>query len=372
MAPPPHTQEFEDAIAVTPLSSHTYSANLSPQWCIGSVPHGGYTTAILHRLATTHFKHTHPTRHHSDPMPISMQLSFLRRTAAGPALLTVQDAKLGARTSTIHVELSQEEDLPSSTTSPPSEGKKKSVKVVGYITVSDPASEVGVSAPSDWRVYPPPPSSRPPEFVTGDDNRLVPASPWVRISQQYSNFRLATNHTEVFGPADPHAGQRRRGITDQWARFRPLGEKGGQGRWTDEAVAYLIDLYPMALEALETSSSSSPSSKTAGGEVEKEESNPGPFWFPTVTLNIDFKKRLPPTGVEWLYSRVTTKSVRNGRTDFDVVVLDEKGEVVALATQVGLVVSAMRNLSGRALPGKNKKIGGGSGGGRRSGREAKI
>lgn len=315
------------------------------------VPHGGYTTAVLHRLATTHFKHTHPTRHHSDPMPISIQLTFLRRTAAGPALLTVQDAKLGARTSTIHVTLSQEE---TSSTGDGEKKKKHSVKVAGYITVSDPVSEVGLSTDSDWTVYPPPPSLRPPEFITtsntGDGNgkgdvRLAPDSPWVRVSQRFSKFRRAWNHTEVFGPADTELRQRRWGIIDQWARFRPLGPKGGEGRWTDEAVAYLIDLSPLTLQGLEDAG-------TAAGYAADDG---GPFWFPTVTLYVDFKKRLPPTtGVEWLYSRVTMKSIRNGRTDIDVVVLDERGEVVALATQVGLVVSASRNLKGRELPYKTE------------------
>ena len=73
------------------------------------------------------------------------------------------------------------------------------------------------------------------------------------------------------------------------------------------------------------------------------------FWYPTVTLNIDMKKHLPKEGVEWLYSRIVTKVVRGGRTDLDVTVLDENGEVIALSTQVGLVVSASRNVGSRKL-----------------------
>lgn len=30
------TSAFEEAIAVTPLGSHTYSANLQEEWCIGT------------------------------------------------------------------------------------------------------------------------------------------------------------------------------------------------------------------------------------------------------------------------------------------------------------------------------------------------
>jgi hypothetical protein len=41
------------------------------------------------------------------------------------------------------------------------------------------------------------------------------------------------------------------------------------------------------------------------------------------------------------------KAVRNGRTDIEVIMKDEEGDIVALASQVGLVVSAARNTSGR-------------------------
>lgn len=33
---PPHTQTFEDAVRVTPVSSHEYTANLQSDWAIGA------------------------------------------------------------------------------------------------------------------------------------------------------------------------------------------------------------------------------------------------------------------------------------------------------------------------------------------------
>lgn len=122
-------------------------------------------------------------------------------------------------------------------------------------------------------------------------------------------------------------------MIDQWARFRPGGD--ASARWSNEAVAFLTDMFPMALDGFDTISDS--------------ETGLAKYWYPTVTLNIDLKKRLPTPGPEWLYSRVQTKVVRDGRMDIDVVVLDEEGDVVALATQVGLVVSASRNVGTRSL-----------------------
>ncbi|KAG5301421.1 hypothetical protein I7I48_01420 [Histoplasma ohiense] len=318
MTAPVHTQEFEDAIKITSLSSHTYSADLASQWSVGSAPNGGYITAIFYRLATTHFQNTHRTQHSSQPMPISMQLTFIRRSSIGSALLTVRDVKLGLRTSTIHVTLSQ---LDSSTLP-----VKQIDRVTGYITISDPISEVGVSTPCSWKLYPPPPDSKPPQLSNG---RPVQNSPWKKTIMKEPDFRRASNNSEFWEPVDPCL-DKQRGISDQWGRLRPQGPKGGLGRWTNEALAYLVDIFPVALEMIESA-------------TVDEMGSPPPFWFPTIALNVDFKKFLPKDGVEWLYSRIITKSVRNGRIDIEVIVMDEGGDIVALATQVGLVLGSNRN-----------------------------
>lgn len=290
------------------------------------MPHGGYSTAVLYRLAMTHFSHTHPTLYSEAATPIAMQLVFLRRTAAGPAVLTVQDTKLGARTSTIHVTLSQA-----------SEKKQGSLedKISGYVTVSPANAEVGISAPTAWKLHPlPPPGSGPGGRVdlaklseTGRDGE------WGPVVTPFPKFRKASQHVQLFGPDSVTARKGPR-IIDQWARFRPGGDT--EARWTNEGVVFLADMFPMALDGFD-----------AAGSAGSERS--GPLWYPTVTLNLDLKKRLPTPGPRWLYSRVQTRVVRDGRTDLDVVLMDEEGEVVALCTQVGLVVSAGRNVGKRTL-----------------------
>ncbi|CEO58643.1 hypothetical protein PMG11_03351 [Penicillium brasilianum] len=329
---------FEDAIRITPQGNNKYSAHLHPEWCIGTVPHGGYTTAVIYNLALTHFAYAHPTQYDTPASPISLQLSFLRRTAAGPATLEVEDVKIGARTSTIHIKLLQ-----------PSEKNpaQLSVNVVGYITVSPPSAEVGISAPTGWKPYPaPPPGSLPDGKIdlptlarTGKDGA------WIKQNPPFLDFRRAGAQIELYGPRKDETRQQPTGATtiDQWARFQPGGDKNG--RWTDAAVVYLLDMFPMALEGFDTLSATAVA-KAKGEEVPETKAK---FWYPTVTLNIDMKKHLPKEGVEWLYSRIVTKVVRGGRTDLDVSVLDENGEVIALSTQVGLVVSASRNVGSRKL-----------------------
>lgn len=293
---------------------------------------------MLYNLALTHFAHAHPHQYDTPASPISLQLTFLRRTAVGPATLAVDDVKLGARTSTIHVQLLQ-----------PSEKKhnRPEVKVAGYITVSPPSAEVGISAATGWKTHPAaPPGSLPDGKVdfaalarTGRDGA------WARLDPPFPEFRRAANQLELYGPGKGEAQQQRTGsmAIDQWARFRPGGD--GSARWTDAAVVFLTDMFPMALDGFDTMSAGAVA-KAKGEKVPEQKAK---FWYPTVTLNVDMKKHLPGEGVEWLYSRVVTKVVRDGRTDLEVTVLDQDGEVVALSTQVGLVVSASRNVGSRKM-----------------------
>ncbi|KAJ5728663.1 uncharacterized protein N7483_003171 [Penicillium malachiteum] len=323
---------FEDAIRVTPQGNNTYRANLRREWCIGTVPHGGYTTALIYKLAVTHFEYAHPKLYPTPATPISIQLSFLRRTAVGPITLEVEDVKLGARTSTIHIKLLQSSE------------KQKDlleVKVAGYMTVSPASAEVGLSAQTRWQPYPKPAAGSLADSGVDLDKlaRTGEDGLWRRMSSRYPNFRLAEGQFEMYGPGSGLEQHQRNGMMaiDQWMRFRPGGDQNG--RWTDAAVVYLLDMFPMALDGLDTAAVEA---AEANGDGSKAKS-----WYPTVTLSLDLKKRLPPGGVEWLYSRIDTKVVSNGRTDLNVTILDKDGEVVAMGSQVGLVVSASRNFGNR-------------------------
>ncbi|KAL4866387.1 hypothetical protein BDV12DRAFT_172909 [Aspergillus spectabilis] len=337
---PAHGPKFESAVNVTPLGNNRYSAFLQDAFCIGTVPHGGYTSAVLYRLALVHFASAHPDLYNSEPAtPISMHLTFLRRTAAGAATLRVHDVKLGKRTSSVHIELLQAKDQNQAGEEVGEEGME--VKVAGYITVSPASAEVGVSSKTDWELFPKPVPGSAGEGTGVDLSRLEKTgsdAPWMKLDAPFSEFRRATTQVELYGVDPAEKGKlRKNGIVDQWARLTPEGEVT---RWSNEGVVFLTDMFPMALDVFDTMASGA-ESENSGGPTAK-------YWFPTVTLSIDLKKRLPGTGEEWLYSRVVTKEVRDGRTDLDVTILDAKGEVVALSTQIGLVVSASRNIGKRA------------------------
>ncbi|KAL4869928.1 hypothetical protein BDV12DRAFT_167092 [Aspergillus spectabilis] len=350
---PGHTSSFEDAIRVAPIDSHTYSAVVRPEWCIGPVPLGGYTASILYRATAVHFKNTHGSRYKSTPEPTTLYISFINRAVVGPALLKVQDVKIGGRISTIHVTLSQLADkhlsdhpaTPDVTFLTQNEDQLE-VKQVAYITASPPKTESGPSATGPWGLYPPPPRG------SQDDGSInFPAlarnsrdGEWRRYS--YPAWATALRQLEVYGPG-PQAlatvEDRKRRVVDQWVRFCPCGKVG---RWTNEAVILLMEVYPVASDrmgALELSRLSSLGRvrDTAVESLPAEQL----FRCPTITMTLDLKTRLPPEGVEWLYTRVTNKMLRGGRGDVDLVAVDQQGELIALCAQTALMVDVNRRFA---------------------------
>ncbi|KAI2472632.1 thioesterase-like superfamily-domain-containing protein [Annulohypoxylon bovei var. microspora] len=295
---------FAEATAVGIVDSHTYAANFNTEWCVGSVPHGGVVTSVFLRVAATHFRTTLAAQ--DQPHTVSLHLEFLRRTQEGPATLVVRDVKLGRQTSTIHVVLSQD-------------GREE---VVGYLTHSNIETEAGLSLKTLWSLNPSPPPS-PADFAVllagGKDLS------WVEHTDKpFPKFRKISHRVRTFLP---RGGQIIPGLVDEWLRL-DSGE-----RFTNESVGLVCDHFPSVIEGLWR--------KTEGDK-------PFPaFWYPTVALNLDVKKVLPPEGVEWLFVRVRTKSINNGRMDLEVVLLDEAGEVVALSHHVVLVVGSERNLAAR-------------------------
>lgn len=317
------------------------------------VPHGGYITSLFQSIASTHFKNTHPQQHGGSADPFTMHLTFLRRTSTGPAVFTVQDSKLGARTSTLHITLSQ------------TEGGKQRDEVVAYITCTNLQAEEGLSSKTDWEIYPsvlpPRGGDRSGSFIENrvdlqDLAREGADGIWSLAEVTFPAFRKASTHVEVyvprlegFTPGSEGGWKHRRGMIEQWVRFAPYGKVG---RWTDPTIGYLVDMFPMMLEGFDQLSP--PSEKQAEGPAKKANAR---FWYPTVLLNVDIKKKLPPGGVEWLYARVQNRRIKNGRLDIDIVVLDQEGDVVAISNQVALVVSASRNSAARGQNGHTKAVG---------------
>ncbi|KAK4130365.1 hypothetical protein BT67DRAFT_445732 [Trichocladium antarcticum] len=87
---------FSAATEVERLDSHTYKVNLVDSFCIGSVPNGGYVASCLLQAASLHLRLS------GQEDVLNAHFQFLNRTEIGPAVITIEDVKLGRQLSTLH------------------------------------------------------------------------------------------------------------------------------------------------------------------------------------------------------------------------------------------------------------------------------
>ena len=140
------------------------------------------------------------------------------------------------------------------------------------------------------------------------------------------------NNLEFYMPRAGHPGP---GTQDLWIRLA-VGE-----RFTDTSLGYVADAAAVCIP-----------------ELFRAESRDGPpppgrfgatvgFWYPTVTMDLDVKKKLPAAGVEWLRLRVASKVIQDGRYDMELVVFDEQGDLVAIGHHVAMLVGLEKNFAKR-------------------------
>ncbi|OAL28137.1 hypothetical protein AYO20_09556 [Fonsecaea nubica] len=337
MAPP----TFADVLPIKQLSSHQYTLTLENEWCIGTVPNGGYTTSAFLMVARTHMSLTHGSR--SEPHPVNMHLEFLRRTSVGPAVFTVKDVKLGSRISNLHIVLAQKQE----------HNGQWQDQVQGYITMSNIATEQGLSFDTQYQLWPPAlPANLALLGTKGRDENYT-----IRANDPFPAFRRAGQNIQIY-LVQPHrrrqpgqSGQPR-AIVDQWVRFAPKTpslnpSKNITGRWTNDALGFVVDMFPQIVESyvnpvVEEAAIGQHSQAELKALLKSGEPS-AKFWYPTLSLNLDVKKLLPEEGVEWLFVRVLAKTIRNGRFDLNIEVWDEAGELVASSTHASLIVDASRN-----------------------------
>ncbi|TAQ88974.1 hypothetical protein B7494_g2660 [Chlorociboria aeruginascens] len=264
-------------------------------------------------VASTHFSGTLSSQ--NQPHTITVHLDFLRRTQTGPATFTVQDTKLGRQASVIHISLSQD-------------GREE---VVGYLTNSNIHTETGVSFDTQHSLSPP---ALPVDLSLLAQNQ---DKNWALKEQMpFAGFRKAVTKTEMYFPRE---GQRRNGTADEWLRFC------NREQWTNTSLGFLCDIFPMPVETFLRGADPYDVRNDREATIHSSKSK---FWYPTLLLNLDVKKVLPEEGVEWLFLRVNTKKIKNGRMDLEMEILDVGGEIVALSHHVAFVLSGARNLAKRS------------------------
>jgi hypothetical protein len=254
---------------------------------------------VVLEVARTHFSTTLAKQ--DQPHTIALHVEFLRRTQAGPATFKVEDVKLGRQTSILHVSMEQD-------------GRQE---VIAYTTNSNIDTEEGMSFDTEYKLSPPVPAV---DFakLEQDTDPL-----WYRMGEMpFAKFRRASGKVQFYFPRNGRPGK---SVADEWLCFTD------GSNFTNTSIGFVADMFPQIVESLRDQSQ-------------------GPFWYPTLLLNLDVKKSLPPGGVKWLQIRVEIKKIKNGRMDLEVFVHDTDGDLVALSHHVGFVMDASRNTATRRKP----------------------
>ncbi|KAL0640254.1 hypothetical protein Q9L58_000533 [Maublancomyces gigas] len=297
---------FTAAIATSSESgSGVYNADLKRDWCIGFVPHGGYLTALL-LSASTDYMQTHPSLAPLDqPHPIHIAVSFFRACVPGPALVTLTPVKTGRAYTFLRASLTQGTDV-----------RLESVLAFTNLTTLQhgPTLATLPERPTPHRlrdcVQPEPPLGR-----------IID----VRPAMWKLRYRVPR------GAADGSTDDVKC-VREQWVSLVD-GE-----RIVTSTLGFLADMFqPLPENYPETVRSN---------------------WYPTLSLSIEIKRVAPPEGWEWLFCRVHSREIRNGRMDINVDIFDEESRLVAVAHQVAIIVTSDRN---RPRGGEQKEGGKGKG-----------
>ncbi|KAJ4393738.1 hypothetical protein N0V93_002953 [Gnomoniopsis smithogilvyi] len=327
---------FLEATNVEKLDSSTYRVNLDKAFCVGTVPNGGYAASCMLAAASLHLS----LRGHPDTL--TAHFEFPGRSEAGPAVVVIEEVKLGVQLSTLHLTLWQGGLLAEAPWITPSVSRRA---VLAYTNHTSLETFTGMTVPTSYEVSAAAELPPLPDFKAlksqGDSvddiwEESSPPESAIAIQRSLSNWHFLVPCGDPVLP----------GMVDIW-----MSRSNGE-RITQSSLPYVMDSFPFNLhtflmnpELRKLMEAEASQSHDSGGhsKTTNEDRGRASLWFPTVALNLEIKKVLPEEGAEWLAMRLTSKQMKDGRFDLDIQVRDIDGELVALSHQVALIVEIERN-----------------------------
>lgn len=329
---------FSDATRVQKLDSHTYKANLEKGFCIVAVPNGGYAGSCMLAAAADRLAERR------QPDMITAHFEYPERTFPGPAIIKIEDIKLGSNISRLHLTLWQGKMLSEAPWIDPASSSRK---ILAYSIHADLNNFDGFSLPTGYEVtegaaLPPQPDFNRLKTKGGDDVWEEQTLP--KGSEEWHSLRNWQFFVPRQGPLTP-------GVMDVWIRLAS-GERIVQG-----ALPYVFDSFPYntytflvspefrkLVEPPKKKADDNAESKETRAEAENTRAN---LWMPTLVMNIEAKTRLPEEGVEWLAMRVSSKQIKDGKFDLEINLRDEDRELISLGNQIAMIVSMEKNTKKR-------------------------
>ncbi|KAK7757679.1 hypothetical protein SLS62_000056 [Diatrype stigma] len=305
-------------------------------------PNGGYTASCMLAAASAHLS----SRGQCDTL--TAHFEYPNRTAVGSAIVIIEDVKLSGQLSTLHLTLWQGGLLSQAPWITPSSRRA----VLAYTTHTDLRTFTGITLPTGYETTPAAELPSPmPDFEVLKTKSADDAWEEAKLPQSSAFLRSLRNWTFYL----PRGGPLTPGVLDMWIRLAS-GE-----RITQAALPYVVDSFPynlhtfLAAPELRELLLNPPPDHEDGSkvkEVREKDKQRASLWFPTVVMNLEAKMALPEEGVEWLAVRVTSKQIKDGKFDLDVLVHDIDGDIVALSHHVAMVLSMERNLGKRGSSAK--------------------
>lgn len=270
---PAPTGVFSAATAVRSLGDGTFTADLPPEWTVGSRPHGGFLLALLARAAVAVVSGAAGADLPEAVDPLAVSAQFLRPPEVGPVLLRTELRKFGRTAAVVSANLEQ---------------RGRSC-VEAMITVGALPED-----PAPWTDLPDLPAKPPPDAV---DLSAVPGATVFRLSRTCEIRIDQANAGFLHGRTGDPLRLR------MWAR--PRGEA------------------PDPLFALLAGDLSMPVTLNLGRYG----------WAPTVQLTALLRGRPAPG---WLRIDVACRAVYGQWFDEDATVIDSTGRLVCQARQLAL------------------------------------
>lgn len=253
------------------------------------------------------------------PDTVSAHWQFVNKTSVGPAVLVVEDTKLGRGLSVLHITLYQNHLLAQHPWVTPQSTKA----ATAYITNGNMDREQGVTLPTGWTLGPtPPPSVDLAKLPRGEDANW---KEWIHYLRPHVQ---SLQNVDLYMP---RAGHPLAATHDVWTRL------ASGDLWVQDDLGFILDIGPPLI--VESFRPPEGSDEIPEGGYARSTS----MWYPTIVASLEIKKRLPAEGTRWLRFRVVCKTIKNGRYDAEVLIYDVEGDLVAQSHHVAMAVGIERN-----------------------------
>jgi hypothetical protein len=293
--------------------------------------HGGFIAAAIYEAIATYVRHEPSVAALDQPDVFKLHLQFVRGCEATSSTINITPVKTGGAVSVFQVQLSQKDQL----------------KVLALVTTTNFTKSLGPSHPTTWKLHPPPAPI--PDFSLVENGKSEPN--WLSMTK----VGEVLSATEQLTSLQPRAGLPHDGIIDTWSY------------WHNEPVdatsmAMMTDLIPSMSDTLLRTEGLYDAHRNQRLMEEWDAEHPGEVCISrssmadivkasvfnsTVTLDMEFKRRVPEAGLRWVFTRIETRMMEAGRMDVGVTLCDEKMDLVCVAHQTILVLEARRKMRER-------------------------